>query len=130
MISGIESSALYPNLQQLSNQMDVVRSRQIENRANIGGVQEMEPGLQPMRADSTPKADRVTFGSLIGNLVEEVDAKGKTSAQELKKVMTGEVDNLHQSMVAMQEASTSFTLMMEVRNKLMESYQQIMRMQV
>lgn len=44
--------------------------------------------------------------------------------------MTGEVDNLHQSMVAMQEASVAFTLMVEVRNKLMESYQQIMRMQV
>mgnify|MGYP000897896470 CR=1 FL=1 len=48
----------------------------------------------------------------------------------VRKVLTGEVDSLHQSMIAMQEAGVAFSLMVEVRNKLMESYQQVMRMQV
>ena len=38
--------------------------------------------------------------------------------------------NLHQAMISMQEASVAFTLMVEVRNKLVESYQELMRMQV
>lgn len=128
MVTGIETSAL-PQIRDISEQMQAVRARQIENRVNVGGISEAQNDIA-IQPGAAPQADRVTFGSLIGNLVGEVDAKGKTSAQELKKVMTGEVDNLHQSMIAMQEASTSFTLMLEVRNKLMESYQQIMRMQV
>jgi len=38
--------------------------------------------------------------------------------------------NLHQAMISMQEASVSFSLMVEVRNKLVESYQELMRMQI
>ena len=42
----------------------------------------------------------------------------------------GQNDQLHQSVIAMQEASVAFTLMVEVRNKLVESYQELMRMPV
>jgi flagellar hook-basal body complex protein FliE len=37
---------------------------------------------------------------------------------------------LHQAVIAMEEANVSFQLMVEVRNKLLESYQEIMRMQI
>ena len=37
---------------------------------------------------------------------------------------------MHQAMIAMEEASVSFQLMAEVRNKLLESYQELMRMQI
>jgi flagellar hook-basal body complex protein FliE len=42
----------------------------------------------------------------------------------------GDNPNLHQSVIAMQEASLSFSLMVEVRNKVVESYQELMRMPV
>jgi flagellar hook-basal body complex protein FliE len=38
--------------------------------------------------------------------------------------------SLHQAMIAMEEASVSFQLMVEVRNRLLESYQELMRMQI
>ena len=47
-----------------------------------------------------------------------------------RKVLLGESDQLHQGVIAMQEASVAFTMMVEVRNKLVESYQELMRMQV
>jgi flagellar hook-basal body complex protein FliE len=47
-----------------------------------------------------------------------------------RKVLLGETDQLHQSVIARQEASVSFALMVEVRNKLVESYQELIRMQV
>jgi flagellar hook-basal body complex protein FliE len=37
---------------------------------------------------------------------------------------------LHKAMIAVEEASVSFQLMVEVRNKLLDSYQELMRMQV
>ena len=54
----------------------------------------------------------------------------RISDVERQKVLTGEANNLHQATIAAQEASVAFSLMVEVRNKLVESYQELMRMQV
>ena len=70
------------------------------------------------------------FGSMMKKFVTDVDGKMKTSATEKNKVLTGESTNLHQAMIAGQESSVSFTLMVELRNKLVESYQELMRAQV
>ena len=75
-------------------------------------------------------AAKSSFGNILEQAVAEVDAKMKSAAGEQTKVLTGETNNLHQAMIAMQEAGTAFSLMVEVRNKLVESYQEIMRMQV
>jgi flagellar hook-basal body complex protein FliE len=45
-------------------------------------------------------------------------------------LQSGQNVSLHQTMIAMEEASVSFQLMVEVRNKVLESYQELMRMQV
>ncbi|HVU15746.1 MAG TPA: flagellar hook-basal body complex protein FliE [Candidatus Didemnitutus sp.] len=70
------------------------------------------------------------FGSMLDGLVSMVDAKQVQANELTKKVLLGDTDQLHQSVIAMQEASTAFSLMVEVRNKLVDSYQELMRMQV
>jgi len=71
-----------------------------------------------------------SFTTIIDRAVQEVDGKMKAAAADQNKVLTGETNNLHQAMISMQEASVAFSLMVEVRNKLVESYQELMRMQV
>jgi flagellar hook-basal body complex protein FliE len=46
------------------------------------------------------------------------------------RLAAGDTDNLHQVMIALEEAKLSFQLMVQVRNKLLESYQDILRMQI
>jgi flagellar hook-basal body complex protein FliE len=70
------------------------------------------------------------FGSMMKKFVNDVDGKMKHSATERSKILSGESTNLHQAMIASQESSVSFTLMVELRNKLVESYQELMRAQV
>ena len=70
------------------------------------------------------------FSSFLESAVAEVDGKMKAADAEKTKLFSGETNNLHQAMISMQEASVAFSLMVEVRNKLVESYQEIMRMQV
>jgi flagellar hook-basal body complex protein FliE len=70
------------------------------------------------------------FGAMLDGLVGTVTSKQATAQDLTRKVLLGESDQLHQSVIAMQEASVAFTLMVEVRNKLVESYQELMRMQV
>jgi len=83
------------------------------------------PNLSPA-SGVTPGS---SFDGFLGNMVGEVSAKQAAAGEAMKGVMTGEMP-LHKAMIAVQEASVSFQLMVEVRNKLLESYQELMRMQV
>jgi flagellar hook-basal body complex protein FliE len=67
---------------------------------------------------------------MLDGLVSTVSAKDAAAGELTKRVLLGETDQLHQSVIAMQEASVAFGLMVEVRNKLVDSYQELMRMQV
>jgi len=70
------------------------------------------------------------FEKMVTDFVGEVTAKQGEAANSVNGLMSGKNVSLHQTMIAMEEASISFQLMVEVRNKLLESYQELMRMQV
>lgn len=70
------------------------------------------------------------FSTMLDGLIATVDAKQSAAQAATRKVLLGDTDQLHSSVIAMQEASVAFTMMVEVRNKLVESYQELMRMQV
>jgi flagellar hook-basal body complex protein FliE len=75
-----------------------------------------------------PSADG--FAHMLDGLIASVDAKQTQADAVAKQVLLGGTDQLHQSVIAMQEATTALSLMVQVRNKLVESYQELMRMQV
>jgi flagellar hook-basal body complex protein FliE len=114
----------------------------ITAQAAMNAAQRVAPGadglpVAPLRVDlpgdgaeGASGPGRTSFGDLIGDLVGSVDAKGKVAESEARHLMLGESDNLHRTMIAMQEAGVAFTLLVEVRNKLVESYQELMRMPV
>ncbi len=81
-----------------------------------------------------PSLGRVTgrdaFADTLGRFVGEVADKQVAAGDSVRGVVTQQGVPLHQAMIAMEEASVSFQLMVEVRNKLLESYQELMRMQV
>lgn len=71
-----------------------------------------------------------SFEGTLGNLVREVNGRQAAASEAVGGMLSGQNVSLHQAMIAMEEASVSFQLMVEVRNKLLESYQELMRMQV
>jgi flagellar hook-basal body complex protein FliE len=72
----------------------------------------------------------MSFSHVLQNAVEEVNSKMQAADVEKGKLLTGETSNIHQAMIAVQESNVAFGLMVEVRNKLVDSYQELMRMQV
>jgi len=52
------------------------------------------------------------------------------AGQAVDALMTGQTQDLHRTMVALQEADVSFQLMMQIRNKLVAAYEDIQRMQI
>jgi flagellar hook-basal body complex protein FliE len=86
--------------------------------------------LNNVKANKTgDNEEKTEFKDVIGKFIRDVDKMQKVSDQAVKDFATGEVTDFHQVMVAAEEANLSFQLMMEVRNKLLESYREIMRMQ-
>ena len=86
------------------------------------------PAKQPLEIGEARPAD--SFGSLLGKMVEEVNACQQNAKDVVHALQSGGNVQLHQAVIAMEEANVSFQLMVEVRNKLLESYQEIMRMQI
>jgi len=50
--------------------------------------------------------------------------------QAMQGLATGQVNNIHETMIAIEKANLSFNLMVQVRNKLVQAYEEIMRTQV
>lgn len=71
-----------------------------------------------------------SFQNLLGNFVNEVSAQQNAAGDAVSGLLSGKNVSLHQAMISMEEASVSFQMMVEVRNKLLDSYQELMRMQV
>lgn len=77
-----------------------------------------------------PSGEAVSFKKVLGNIIKDVDELHKTAVKTTEKMITGELEDVHQVVVAMKEAQISFRLMMEVRNKMVEAYKEVMKMQV
>ena len=71
-----------------------------------------------------------SFSDVLGGMVQEVNSKQTAAGDAVEGLLSGDKVSLHQAMISMEEASVSFQLMVEVRNKLLDSYQEIMRMQI
>ena len=82
--------------------------------------------LQPGAGTAPVGGFESTLGKLVGGVIEKQAASSAAAAD----MAMGGTTPLHQVVLAGQEASVSFQLMVEVRNKLLESYQELMRMQV
>ncbi|HEY2952158.1 MAG TPA: flagellar hook-basal body complex protein FliE [Verrucomicrobiae bacterium] len=92
-------------------------------------IQELPFALNP-QPFSPAIAPTESFGNVLGRLVHEVNDKQAAAGDAVRGLLGGQKVSLHQAMIAMEEASVSFQLMVEVRNKLLESYQELMRMQI
>jgi flagellar hook-basal body complex protein FliE len=70
------------------------------------------------------------FGDFLNKAVEEVNALQQDSSQLKSNLVTGEIEDIHQVMIAAEKANLAFQLTLQIRNKVIEAYQEIMRMQV
>lgn len=87
------------------------------------------PEIEKIQRPKTEKGD-AGFGTVLKDAISTVNELQKQSNQEIEKLMTGESEDLHKTVIAMQKADLSFQMMMQVRNKIVQAYQEIIRTQV
>jgi len=82
-------------------------------------------------AATAPPAGGVDFAEVLKNSIDKVSATQEEASRMAEKLAAGDTSqNLHEVMIALQTASISFQEMVQVRNKLVTAYQDMMNMQV
>lgn len=126
----------------LMPRMDMVAGGDVTAALQRAGLGQMDgstfpiPDLKgPLPSDRafgvTPgQSSGESFGNVLGRMVQDVNSRQVAAAETVRDLQSGGNVSLHQAVIAMEEANVSFQLMVEVRNKLLEAYQELMRMQV
>ena len=71
-----------------------------------------------------------TFMQRVTEGVQEVNDQLLASQVDLQRLATGDADNVHDIMVRLEESRIALQLMLQVRNRVLEAYQDVMRMQI
>ena len=102
---------------------------------NLTGATPMNP-IGPVRrpAPNAPGADAagggVDFKALLLEKLEEVKSLQDEAGEGVKKLVSGETQNVAEVFSAVHKADVAFSLLMEIRNKLMDAYEQLQQMRV
>jgi flagellar hook-basal body complex protein FliE len=70
------------------------------------------------------------FQNLLKEFIKDVNNLQGEASRAIEKAITGEIEDIHDVMIAVEKARTSFELLMEIRNKMIETYRELMRIQV
>ncbi len=81
-------------------------------------------------AKPTPNNNVSGFSDIFKKSLAEVNAAQNQSDKLTGQLVTGEVQNVHEVMIASQKANLSLQMTVQVRNKVVEAYQEVMRMQL
>lgn len=84
---------------------------------------------QKFAAQKSP-SDSVSFGDTLTEAIDKVNTMQKTADKQMQAVATGEQTNISEVMIAAEKADIALKLMMSVRNKVIDAYQEVMKMQV
>jgi flagellar hook-basal body complex protein FliE len=87
------------------------------------------PSAGPRPLDG-PGAAANSFSRLLNDAVGQIDKLQKGADSNIQKLATGQPVDMHDVTISAEQANLSFQLGLQVRNKLIEAYQEVMRMQV
>ena len=90
-------------------------------------INNIKPLSSPKAEEGTAKSD---FNSYLKNAIGDVNDLQQKADQAIQQLVGEGKGDLQDTMIALEKADVSFRLMMQIRNKVLDAYQEIMRMQV
>ncbi len=86
--------------------------------------------INPAPATGGVEKTDASFEKTLKESIQQVNDAQLQADQAISDLTTGKQQDLHQTMIAIEKASLSFELMMQVRNKILSAYEEISRMQI
>ncbi len=98
---------------------------------NLKALQELGQAgkLAPLKPPEGEPGN-VSFADTLTQSLEKVNDLQKEADKAIQDFASGEPKNIHETMIAVNKADLAFRLTMQVRNKIVEAYQEVMRMQI
>lgn len=84
----------------------------------------------PLAASPPDQHAGAGFQGALKEAISSINDIQQGASQAVEALATGQSQNIHQAMIALQQADLSFQLMMQIRNKLVTAYEEIQRMQI
>ncbi len=81
-------------------------------------------------AVKTQTGSNDTFATALKDSINKVNNLQQEADAAIQGLAKGELNNIHETMIAIEKANISFNMMVQVRNKLVQAYEEIMRTQV
>jgi len=102
----------------------------IQASANVTAIDPLLSAKSPSIDPSQTVSGTNQFGQMVSQGLNEVNGQLLVSQTDLQQLATGNVQNLHQIMIRLEESRLSFQLLLQVRNRMLEAYQDVMKMQI
>lgn len=96
------------------------------------GIKGIGKVFQEVSTKGVDKASggKESFADVLKSSIEKVNGLQNEADQATQDLLVGKDTNIHQVMIAVEKASLSFQMMMQVKNKIVNAYEEMMRMQV
>jgi len=94
---------------------------------DISGLPGKIQSNMPANNEKNVKNDS-SFDNILTESLKEVNSAQNEANSAVESLVAGRTENIHETMIQMQKASISFQMMMEVRNKLVDAYNEIIKM--
>lgn len=99
----------------------------------IERIQTLVPGIAEQmvgaaKAPATPDVSAASFNDMVSSLLQSVNDAQQTAGQAQDALLNGESVDLHEVMIKAEEAGISMDLLLEIRNKLVNGYNDLIRM--
>jgi flagellar hook-basal body complex protein FliE len=96
----------------------------------VSGLQAVQQGLLQNKSLQKEQTEGTSFRELLMQALNNVDQLEKESDAITNDFIAGKTDSIHSVLIAAEKASLSLDMVIEVRNRVLDAYNEIMRMQV
>jgi|WetSurMetagenome_2_1015567.scaffolds.fasta_scaffold440545_2 flagellar hook-basal body complex protein FliE len=89
-----------------------------------------QPGLAPESSSGPKAAGDKSFGEMLNQALGQVNDMQQQADTLATQVSTGEIENVHQAVISMEKSVLALELTVQVRNRVVEAYQELMKTQI
>ena len=96
---------------------------------SLGHIKPVMPNsiIKPENLEHRPESEKGSFSNILKDSIQSINKAQVNANTQVEKLANGEVKDINQVMIAVQEANLTFKMMMQVRNQILSAYEEISR---
>lgn len=97
---------------------------------NVKNLQNLHDAYSKQNVQNTGQMPKIDFGDLFNKAIAQINDAQRVSTQYDENIIAGNIDNLHEPLIAAKKSEILFSFGLEVRAQILDAYREIMRIQL